>query len=881
MTSADEYSLLDSGRVSSAFDPMGTARSSRPRIGASHLTDGINPGEPPSLELLAEMIKEEIRQASSLKQALDRVGIEAEIMSQRVVNMSIAAETNEMTDRQQQQQQPVSDAHRVDVSKRKIGGDDADPSLKKHVQFNIPDDVRFRWLDIFQQPSDPENSDPEDSPEVPKTPALPLTPPDSILPTAGTAATEPVSRHSDAVVPRGASLASKNTRGHSDDGKQSSVENSSSSIDAMPFTANSSVEAVYGGSRTETAEASAVQSRSHISSLAKPAVPNALDEDWARSRLQRILNAAGPDDRRSNLKETAESTTDTSSSSRFATISGKTNRQRIAARLAQENMILGAQRSSTSTTPTLATTKVTVPKRYSVSPPFTAPQMDNGHSGGQSRQTSTANGESSAPGVSAALPPVHRSDSAQSTGSFELLTGSMRRRRNSHDGSSSSLRQKDSSSIENYPLSAINGASITGASSSDDGKQKQEHQGGGGRLLRRVTTTAAQHRSNRQQNEDHISGIIGGTRDFFKNRLRSRTHSTSNSNGNSSSGEASGGGNDDGNGGAGGSKPAVLVRAQDKPGPAEYRMNTLSSAGNADALERARRRSDAEVKSRLPPLPLTLSSATGLQAQFATKPHKQQRRQLASEMLAVPSGRDADKALGKSGNVGADSANAALHQSLSPTDRRSESGRAPQAEAVRGQRKSHDDALPMHLSKKTDAAQGDQRNGRGVQTRTSSAEYARKQPQQTSRRLFAAPLETTMKLTKAQIELLRLRPASSSSNNNNARDGVVSSSDRKSGEAVFPNLGPGGSGDNSNDDDEAYSAPPLPKMPPLPPLPPHAAQSPLPSQRPQAATAPGDKKSTAGDTDSIDYHLRRLKSDKKTRRSSFMTTLSNMLGRKD
>ncbi|KAJ1812978.1 hypothetical protein LPJ56_005321, partial [Coemansia sp. RSA 2599] len=57
MTCAEEYSLLDSGRVSSAFDPMEAAKSTRPRIGASHLTGGINPGEPPSLELLAEMIK--------------------------------------------------------------------------------------------------------------------------------------------------------------------------------------------------------------------------------------------------------------------------------------------------------------------------------------------------------------------------------------------------------------------------------------------------------------------------------------------------------------------------------------------------------------------------------------------------------------------------------------------------------------------------------------------------------------------------------------------------------------------------------------------------------------------------------------------------------
>ncbi|KAJ1817754.1 hypothetical protein LPJ75_001632 [Coemansia sp. RSA 2598] len=765
-------------------------------------------------------------------------------MSQRVVNMSMAAETSGI---QPQQQQPTAGGDARGISKRKTA-DAAESGAKKHVQFNIPDDVRFRWLDIFHQPSDPETSDREEDKgpsEVPKSPELPPTPPDSALPTASAVAPEPAPKHPDPPVPHSASL--------------------SSSIDAMPFTANSSVEAVYGGSRTEATEPSAAQSRTHLASLAKPGGSGVLDEDRARSRLQRILNAAGSEDRRSGGKEAAEPTARATeadaSGSRFATVSGKTNRQRIAARLAQENMILGAQRSTPSTAPSLATTKVTVPKRYSVSPPFTAPQMDSATGGIKEKHSKpAASDDSSAPVV---LPAMHRSESAQSTGSFELLTASMRRRRNSHDGSSSSLRRRDSSSVENYPLSAINGAPVSDTSGAEDSdKQRQEHQGGG-RLLRRVTTTAAHYRGSRPQGDDPIGGIIGGTRDFFKNRLRSRTHSTSNNEAN---------GNVDGT-----DKQTALAHDQDRPSSkgsaTEYHMNTLSGVGNAEAQERARRRSDAEVKSRLPPLPLTLSSATGLQAQFAGKPQKQQRRALASEMRAAPSGRDASKAPAKTdgGNAAADLAKVALQQPLLPADRRGESGRAPHPEAVRGQRKSHDDVLPMHLSKKADADQAGQRNGRhAVQTRTSSAEYARKQPQQASRRLFAAPLESTMKLTKAQIELLRLRPA-------NSGDRRSAETQRQSpaakADAAFPSLGA------NDDDNEAYSQPPLPKMPPLPPIPPQAAQSPLSSQRPQAASA--DKKSSAGDTDSIDYHLRRLKSDKKTRRSSFMTTLSNMLGRKE
>ncbi|KAJ1722901.1 hypothetical protein LPJ53_002731 [Coemansia erecta] len=141
MSSASEYSVLDSGRIGGGFDPLHLSRGSqRHRSSSGPSAWGVNGTEPPSLELLAEMIKEEIRQASGLRRALDRVGAEAEVMAQRVAGLA-----GEQQGRAQQDNAP-----------RRAG-------KARQVHFVVPDDVRFRWLGIFQQPSESESESEDES----------------------------------------------------------------------------------------------------------------------------------------------------------------------------------------------------------------------------------------------------------------------------------------------------------------------------------------------------------------------------------------------------------------------------------------------------------------------------------------------------------------------------------------------------------------------------------------------------------------------------------------------------------------------------------------------------------------------------------------------
>ncbi|KAJ2218334.1 hypothetical protein EV180_005768, partial [Coemansia sp. RSA 518] len=273
MTSAGEYSLLDSGRVSASFDPMNISRSLRPQIGVSHSSGDLDSREPPSLDLLAEMIKEEIRQASSLKQALERVNIETESISQRVSNISIADNM---------------DADRLSSLSLRTGSNPLSENAskpKKQVQFIVPDDVRFRWLGIFQQPSDSELSDNEtndDNQETTfrgSTTAATLAPPHHepqvTRPTSAneldTHAHKPsaaavsvdnarqMSADSGAVLPTDAELKSylESLAANDIDMKQGDVTIPSSSTDTP---SNTSLEAVYGGSRSDTRAMSVLQS---------------------------------------------------------------------------------------------------------------------------------------------------------------------------------------------------------------------------------------------------------------------------------------------------------------------------------------------------------------------------------------------------------------------------------------------------------------------------------------------------------------------------------------------------------------------------------------------------------------------------------------------
>ncbi|KAJ2845347.1 hypothetical protein GGI22_006588, partial [Coemansia erecta] len=311
MTSADEYSMLDSGRMSRGFDPTGASYSIRPSVGTAPLGNEPDSKDPPSLDLLAEMIKEEIRQASSLKQALERIGIETENMSHRVTNLSSNNSLNS-----------AAAAATADDQAILLDG------VRKHVQFTIPDDVRFRWLGIFQQPqeeqdSDGNNSDRESS-QKPASGSLPPTHadtesdavvPDAIADTgaslprihsstehyaqevptdqespdiAASAAMQNREQQSGSAASgsallassrpqRSTSLAPNNTslpqpnkaggNGTVEESQGRSTPTGRKNTDSLdqtesesngPYTSNSSLEAVYGGSRSDTREASLV-----------------------------------------------------------------------------------------------------------------------------------------------------------------------------------------------------------------------------------------------------------------------------------------------------------------------------------------------------------------------------------------------------------------------------------------------------------------------------------------------------------------------------------------------------------------------------------------------------------------------------------------------
>ncbi|KAJ2314807.1 hypothetical protein IWW52_004189, partial [Coemansia sp. RSA 2704] len=225
MTAAGEYSLLDSGRVSSSFDPMDMSRSPRLQIDTAWSNGDLDTREPPSLDLLAEMIKEEIRQASSLKQALERVHTETESISQRVSHLSLGDDVD--ADRLSQRNGasiPVGKPQRP----------------KKQVQFVVPDDVRFRWLGIFQDPSDSEASDNDANADG-----------------GGEETTSPIPKQASALQAQSKSApalisdpATSSTDGTSTPDHSEDLTESDSAF--QPFTANSSLEAVYGGSRSDT-----------------------------------------------------------------------------------------------------------------------------------------------------------------------------------------------------------------------------------------------------------------------------------------------------------------------------------------------------------------------------------------------------------------------------------------------------------------------------------------------------------------------------------------------------------------------------------------------------------------------------------------------------
>ncbi|KAJ2014706.1 hypothetical protein GGI14_004692 [Coemansia sp. S680] len=876
MTAADEFSMLDSGRTgTAAFDPMHLSpMSSRSRTSDFQQNfDPTAPREPPSLDMLAEMIKEEIRQASGLKQALDRVGSETNCIATRMSMLSMA----ESMDKECGE---VKDHGRSKPGSQKRVNDKA----KKQVRFVVPDDVRFRWLGIFQQPTESEDASGSeaDTPMPLKSRTIDATNHNNSPPAATSSPSDRVA--SPSTSPDKA-LGHAHTNGQSEDLRSASLvrmiaERSSLDNEVIdrnyvlpPFTANSSVEAVYGGSRSDTRESSMLISGASMASSVRGrhahgsrSTEELLEERAARARLGRLLQI---DEARygKDVADEAPGVNGASHRGKYSTISGK-NSRRIAAQLQQiphehsdpgepmhshsPEMPAGSRvygRSaalsppltsrSAFVQPSLATSKVTVSKQHPVSPEFAAPHtIQKGPSPSKADDTP---------------PLVFRSGSAHEALSNGALPSSSRRR-NSLDESSISSRSA---------LRAdMGGGSGDHLQTSAVPPSPRRSQPSG--LFRRVTTTAAlrkhhqnsdyAHAGDGESNGDDVggNGIIGGTRDFFKHRLRSRTHSNS----------------------------ANLLNGSGQAGTAQTNGASIQAKGGAEIItERPRKRSDVEVKSREPSV-----SPPPLLPQQPTLPDYIQRTPAADRRGAAKHAKN-------------NSVTGAHHKQLPPRPPPSSSSssgtqgdvfKTPQPiEALYSQRKSHDDAMTM-------AARGsDEHSALGkTRARTASADSARQPHHQHQ--------SSTVRVARGHVEVpkqLRATNGDVDDGIDSERFGTRSRSRRNTGESVSsapPHLQPQpprkftlnvgrGERPTSDDSDAVLDPPPVPKLPAGSPPPPPLSAIISPQEVAKSMAGLAERRQhPAGDVDSIDYHLRRLRpSNNKGRRSSFMTTINNMLGRKD
>ncbi|KAJ2580218.1 hypothetical protein GGH95_002710, partial [Coemansia sp. RSA 1836] len=558
--------------------------SSKPRLaGFQQNLDPVASRESPSLDMLAEMIKEEIRQASGLKQALDRVGFETECIATRMSALSMENHCCE--------ESKEHGCTRPGAKTRANG------KPKKQVQFVVPDDVRFRWLGIFQQPtesedasgSEPETQMPGQSP-VSNVAAI------SGAPVTATAATTTVATVGNAL-DGSASQATSPPHAARSNGLPVSprsslllrkIANRTSSMDDevidnsyvfLPFTANSSVEAVYGGSRSDTRESSMLNSGASMSNLVKASAHHA---HGSRS-FEGLL-----DDRA--VAGDAPGVNGAGHRGKYSTISGK-NSRRIAAQLpmfphehsdpgepmhAHSSETLAAPRvnnrngavspplasRSAFAQPSLATSKVTVSQRHSVSPEFAAAQIAQLQNDGP--KTSRVDDKP---------PLVFRSGSAHSAVGLAPLPSSSARRRNSLDESSISSRGALRADLGSGSGDLLQVPAVPPS------PRRSQTSGG---LFRRVTTTGALRKHNQhaeytnpgdgEHNGDDMggSGIIGGTREFFKHRLWTRTHSNS----------------------------THLLNGAAQDGSAQTNGVGVLAKSGSEAAERPRKRSDAEVKSR-------------------------------------------------------------------------------------------------------------------------------------------------------------------------------------------------------------------------------------------------------------------------------------------
>ncbi|KAJ2785279.1 hypothetical protein H4R18_000603 [Coemansia javaensis] len=667
MTSAGEYALLDSGRAGLSFDPAGPAHALRPQPEAARLDDALDAGTPMSLDLIAEMIKEEIRQASSLRQALDRVNAETECMSQRVSHLSLAGDGADLP-AQPGAADPAAAPRGRRHSRR--------PGPPKKVQFTVPDDVRFRWLGIFHRPPDPADSDGDGDGGREQAALAPALPPASASQVtraelAGNVATgmhahkppdaaghrgsggssgsdnsgnggcsadpaEPAEGPAPEALPPPAPAISGQTPPALQPPPAAAAAAAVSGVPRGPGPAesdsgsqglaNSSLEAVYGGSGFGSQDLAqrppAISGATGASVAARAAAAAAGEHRGGRAervqadgasadRPAHPLAAGAPAHPGTEAAADAYALGSAPGGSRYATVAGRgtrtSSKQPAAAAAAAANDrrqdrlgrsssnggLFGAKRQaragSAFSKPSLATTRVTVSKASlplaPAVPPDLGPRLPDAAELWERLQLAKSDRHrASAPHAAGDYkarrisPHLQRSESAHPIDPpAAVVPDAARRRRSSFDGSSISARGSGGLAAQ---------AAAAAADSTDDAAANAQPG-----LQRRVTMSSVQRRSHgngngngsshqsRAAHDDHAGGILGGTKVFFRQRLRPRTNSSN----------------------------PHMAELDDSGSPGEGAAAARGArARDSGHAKRPRRRSDAEVKSRfaVPPSPL-------------------------------------------------------------------------------------------------------------------------------------------------------------------------------------------------------------------------------------------------------------------------------------
>ncbi|KAJ2255148.1 hypothetical protein GGH98_002101 [Coemansia sp. RSA 454] len=407
-------------------------------------------------------------------------------------------------------------------------------------------------------------------------------------------------------------------------------------------------------------------------------------------------------------------------------------------------------------------------------------------------------------------------------------------RRNSYDGSSIPDRRGGLASPE-----TDNATEITNGDAKTESRQPLPHGQPPG-LLRRVTTTSAHRKptpSHHSMFHDEHNSILGGTKEFFKHRLRSRTNSSS----------------------------LHSADAADDDATAKEHLSDMHGSDVNGVQKRPRRRSDAEVKSRnaeLPPPP-----PPAIPDQF------QQR------YPAAVGPRGAEKyiksSVAKKDNIKADSLQLLHPPRTSIGDGQSEwVAISPPPSSSSTHERDTKTPLSNPLSQRQRRSHDET-----IRLSTDRGEY---RDYRSKHREVVGPADSTIRLTKDQMDLIRLRPLNGDSKSSETRPRSRHNTNESSSPSPPPQSSrkiPSSIGRSSIErldsprPDGSIASPLLPKLPP----PPSASLSPLSPKR----HVRSDSKQALPDSDSIDHHIRRLRSDKKSRRSSFMSTISQMLGRKE